>query len=251
MSFADQSATTYIATTMEIRVETAQNVFIDYEVASIGDRILGYLIDAVIFIAYLILGLLLVDTLFEGEVKTVMAFVVGMPAILYDLIFEIAMDGQSPGKRVMDMKVVDLSGRQPSVGAYVLRWMTRPIDFTIMSGAVALISVVASGKGQRVGDLLANTSVVKTSRKVGFSNELMPEFEEEYEAVYPQVAQLTDRDVNIIKEVLRRYRRSRDSSSLQLMSQKAKEVLDVETAEPHFKFLKQVVKDYHHISSLD
>ncbi len=236
---------------MKVSVETTQNVFIDYEVASVGDRIVGYLIDAVIFIAYIIIMLFVVDELFEGQVKQIMLFVLGLPALFYDLIFEVFMDGQSPGKKAMDMKVVDLSGKQPKLSAYLLRWLLRPVDFLIMSGAVAMISVVASGKGQRLGDLVAGTSVVKTRRKVSFSNNLFPEFEEEYEVTYPQVAQLTDRDVNIIKEVLRKYRRSRDSQSLQLMSKKAKETLDIETSEPHYKFLKQVVKDYHHLSSVD
>lgn len=236
---------------MRIQVETAQNVFIEYEVASIGDRILGYLIDAVIFIAFLIVGLWIVDAIFVGEMKTIMASIVFISALFYDLVFELLMDGQSPGKRAMDMKVIDLAGKQPSWGSYLLRWIARPIDFLLLFGAISLISVVVTGKGQRIGDLLANTSVIKTRRKVKFSNELMPSFDEDYEVVYPQVAKLTDKDVNIIKEVLRKYRRNKESSSLKQMSAKAKEVLEVETGMPHLKFLQQLIKDYHHISSMD
>ena len=236
---------------MKVSVETTQNVFIDYEIASIGDRIIGRLIDLVIIIAYLIIAFLIVGQLFEEGIPPVVIIGINLLPIFYDLIFEIFMNGQSPGKRVMEIKVVDLSGRQPKLSSYLLRWLMGAVDFLIMSGSVALIAVVASGKGQRLGDMVAGTTVVKTRRKVKFSNNLFPEFEEEYEVVYPQVSQLTDRDVNIIKEVLRKYRRSRDSQSLQLMSKRAKEILDIETTEPHYKFLKQVVKDYHHLSSVD
>ena len=236
---------------MRVNIETAQNVFIEYEIASIGDRIIGYLIDLVIFIAILIIGLLIVDNTLEGDAKIVGSFLVFIPTLFYDLVFETLFDGRSPGKMAMKMKVIDLSGKQPSIGAYILRWMMRPVDFLLFSGAVAFMSVIIGGKGQRLGDLVAGTTVVKTDRSDKFSNVLFPEFDESYEVSFPQVTQLQDRDINIIKEVMRRYNRNREGSALRQLSARVKETLQIESELSHYKFLDKIVKDYHHLSSAE
>lgn len=236
---------------MKISIETTQNVVIEYQVASIGDRIIGYFIDLIIFIAVLLVGFLIIDSTLEGDAKTFAAYAILIPTLFYDFAFEALYDGQSPGKMAMKMKVIDLSGKQPTIGAYFIRWIMRPLDFGIFSGAIALIAVIIGGKGQRLGDLLAGTTVVKIETKDRFSEVLFPAFDENYELTFPQVAQIGDKDINIIKEVLRRYRSTRDSSSLQKMSIRVKDTLEITTDLPHYQFLDKIVKDYHHLSSAE
>ena len=144
-----------------VRVRTTQNVFIDYPVASIGDRILAYLIDRIILILYsvaVIAALLNLDARAYGISGWSL---LGFPWMFYNLLFEIFMNGQTPGKQVMKTKVVRLNGTPPTIGDYLLRWIFSFIDFYILSGALAVVIIAMGGKGQRLGDIVAGTSVVK------------------------------------------------------------------------------------------
>ena len=49
----------------------------------------------------------------------------------------------------------------PRLGDYLLRWIFSFVDFYILSGAIALVVIAMGGKGQRIGDIVAGTSVVK------------------------------------------------------------------------------------------
>src|SRR5688572_29908483 len=105
-----------------INVRTTQNVSIQYPVASIGDRILAYLLDSVILIAYSVAVIALFINL-EMEIIWVWIMMLVAPWLLYRLAFEIFMNGQTPGKRVMNIQVVRLDGTQPAIGNYFLRWI--------------------------------------------------------------------------------------------------------------------------------
>jgi uncharacterized RDD family membrane protein YckC len=143
-----------------VSVRTTQNVVIDYPVASLGDRILAYFIDVLIMIAYVILLILVIGF---GEIGSpaIIISLISIPLFLYHLLFEIFMNGQSPGKRQMNIKVVRLDGTPPTIGNYIIRWLLRIIEIDLMSGAIALLTIAISGKGQRVGDIAAGTTVVK------------------------------------------------------------------------------------------
>ena len=96
------------------QIETAQNVSIYQNVASIGDRILAYLIDGVILIAYWILSLFLIaqfglDSQSMGDIWAYY-LVLGLPIFLYYILFETFWDGKTPGKAAMKIRVVKLDG---------------------------------------------------------------------------------------------------------------------------------------------
>src|SRR5690349_24809901 len=101
-----------------IRVRTTQNVFIDYPLASIGDRIVAYLIDRLILFLYfmLVIALLMGMEAYEHETLLItlgLIFLV-FPFIFYGLFFEIFMNGQTPGKNVMKIQVIRLDGTPAS-----------------------------------------------------------------------------------------------------------------------------------------
>ncbi len=145
-----------------VRVRTTQNVFIEYTLASIGDRILAYLIDRIALIFYTVSLFALVA---QANVNNIWVWIIflGVPWLFYSLLFEILMNGQTPGKRVMSIQVVKLDGTPATIGSYLLRWIFALVDFYIMSGVVAVVCIAMGEKGQRVGDMVANTTVVKTS----------------------------------------------------------------------------------------
>ena len=79
----------------------------------------------------------------------------------YHLAFEVLNNGQSPGKRIMNIKVVTLHGRTPKAQDYFLRWIFRLLEITGCLGVVAILYISSTEKNQRIGDLLAQTTVVK------------------------------------------------------------------------------------------
>ncbi|HOO08394.1 MAG TPA: RDD family protein [Cyclobacteriaceae bacterium] len=111
-----------------IKVRTTQNVFITYPIASLGDRILAFLLDYLILVAYSVFILALFINM-EMDVAWVWGVSLGLPWLFYHLLFEVFMNGQSPGKRVMSIKVVRLDGTPATIGNYIMRWVFAFIDF--------------------------------------------------------------------------------------------------------------------------
>ncbi len=243
-----------------IQIQTAQNVFIEYQPAGVGDRILAYLIDALIKIAYAFVLIMIVGYgigLFSGRnFENISAFLIVLlvllvlPLLFYTLVLEIVMDGQTVGKRAMNIKVVMLDGTQPSVSAYLIRWLIRIIDVQFFYGLVAIICIASNNKGQRLGDMAANTTVITLKRRVTLSQTRLPEVHETYQPMYPQVARLGDQDIEIIRETLQTYQRNgNDPYLLSSLATKLQALLEVNTNQTHLDFLQTIVQDYTHIMS--
>lgn len=232
-----------------VSVRTTQNVFIQYPVASLGDRMLATLIDSVIVIAYVI-GALYLMNLQNINSPAVIISVVAIPYTLYHLVFEIFMDGQSPGKRQMKIKVVREDGTPATVGNYLMRWLLRIVEVQIMQGMVAIIAIASNGKGQRLGDLAAGTTVVKLVRREEVTaNEVFTLATDDYEPMFPSAVLLTDRDVEIIQQALVAYRKQDNLQPVMVLTDKVKKLLNVETDMTFEKFLTTVLRDYSKLTS--
>ncbi len=232
-----------------IRIETAQNVAIDYEIASIGDRLLAYMVDALIVLALAIfLGTLSAMSIFPDSWGRYALFLFLGVAWLYDLVFEVFMDGQTPGKRSRAIKVVKVDGTQPGIGSYFLRWIIRPIDITLTYGCVAIIAILWNEKGQRVGDIAAGTTVVKLKQRVDLKDTIFTRVEDDYVVKIPQVDKLTDKDIAIIKDVLNSYDSIVDRKLRRKLVDKAKEnvqaKIGIRSDIPALEFLSVILKDY-------
>jgi uncharacterized RDD family membrane protein YckC len=232
-----------------IRIQTAQNVFIEYQPASVGDRIIATMIDGIIVYSFIIACMGIIASL-NVEFNWVVQALIMIPYLFYDLLFEILMDGQTIGKKARSIKVVKLNGSQPTIGSYLLRWLIRPIDI-LFFGAVAILTISLNGKGQRLGDIAAGTSVVSLRRRVGLSDMMVPQTQENYEPVYPQATFLSDQDVALIKEALLVHTNSEepDIRLLETLARKVKGVLQVESNMPPMAFLRTILKDHAHLTS--
>lgn len=234
-----------------ISVLTTQNVSIQYPVATVGDRILAYLLDRLILIAYVIAVIAaFVSTDTGRNAWWLGVMLVAVPWLFYHLAFEIFMNGQSPGKRVMNIQVVRLDGTQPSIGDYVLRWVFSLIDFYFMSGALAVIIIAAGGKGQRLGDVVAGTSVVKLiGQREITANEVFITPEEKYTPVFLQVTQLESRDIELIQRALEANRNFGNMQPVLMVTEKIKSLLGIQSDMPPVEFLYTIVKDFNHINA--
>ncbi len=149
------------------QIETAQNIGIQQKVAPIGDRVLAFLLDMLILIVYTIISTISLASLNVGKGETYMIYVViGLPIFLYYLLWETFYNGQTPGKHVMKIRVVQLDGSRPKFSQYLIRWLLRLIDITLGSGSIAVVTILMNGKGQRIGDLAAKTTVISEKKNI-------------------------------------------------------------------------------------
>lgn len=236
-----------------IRITTSQNIDIDYEIAGLGERILAWLIDFCIFFLILILTIM-INFILNGHFGNIVigaVFIVYLVLyVFYDLVCEIFMNGQSVGKRVMKIKVISLDGGQASIGQYLLRWLFRVVDFTITSGACALITAAVTNKSQRVGDLVAGTVLIRTEPRTDIGAIAFAPNQENYEPVFQEVTQLNDKDIVLIHEVITSYIKSGNTVVLYNTAAKLKQVLNINTQMDDMFFLQTLIKDYNHLASV-
>lgn len=233
-----------------VSFETSQNVMIDYPLASLGDRILAFLLDFVIFIAYYFLVFILISMLPGGsEAQNIVYIITSLPLLFYHLICEVFFEGQSIGKKQLNIKVVRIDGQQPTLGAYTIRWMLRVVDILLFMGGLAILFIILTSKGQRLGDLLAGTTVVKIAPVKDISlHRNVDKVEEDYLVTFNQAINLSDNDVEVIKQALRTYKKSGVREPVLAVEAKVKEILDISSDLPPIKFLHTVIKDHNYLA---
>lgn len=181
-------------------LNTSQNVSLEFRIASVADRILAYALDILIIgVTALIISLIVSQTGFGFSPWMLIMF---LPVLFYHFLFEIFFNGQSLGKRIMGIRVVKTDGSQLTLGSCFIRWIFRLVDITLMGGTIAVLAIIINGKGQRLGDLAASTTVLKTNRQGQLGHTIWTEVEENYEIRFPQVELLSEKDIQVVKEVL-------------------------------------------------
>ncbi len=233
-----------------ISIDTTQNVSLHFAKATLGDRIIAYIIDLLIKIVYyviIVLGcihLFGIDALNDNWLIFFLV-VFYVPVFLYDLLFEALMDGQTPGKKIMKIKVVNLEGNSLSLGAIFLRWLFRIIDFMPLGyWLIGIISIAVTKKSQRIGDVLAQTTVIKVKNLVELRDTVFQMLQADYKAEFPSVTRLSSRDIEIIKQVLNKPEYRNNHEVVEKLFLKIKNMLDIETEYDAITFLDKVVNDY-------
>lgn len=229
------------------QIETAQNIGIHQNVAGIGERVVAFIIDSLILISYSILSTLAIAGLgLDGGELWVYYLIIGLPIFLYYLIWETFNNGRTPGKAAMQLRVVRLDGARPRFNQYIVRWLLRIIDISLTSGGVAVVTILLNGKGQRLGDLAAGTTVITEKQQVGLSQTLLVELPDDYVPSYPQVTVLKDKDVQEIKRLYTDARQFGNHKIIVTLSEKISELLEVEPRERPFDFIQIILKDYNY-----
>ncbi len=241
---------------VELQINTTQNVNINFIAASVGERILAYLMDWIIKIAYIIVTYQIVFNLLELERKvqemdqwSQIAIYVSfyLPVVFYSLIFETLLDGQTIGKRIIKIKVVKIDGYQASMADFVIRWLFRIVDMNMLTGVVALVSIITSKKSQRLGDMTAGTSVISLKNNVNISHTILENIEDTYVPTYPSVIRLSDNDARIIKETFLTAKATKDYQTLIKLRKKIAEVIEVKQEGGNdIQFIDTILKDYNY-----
>jgi len=240
---------------VELQINTTQNVNINFTAASVGERILAWGIDWLFKIAYIIVTYQIMFKIlkFDEMVKNMdnwsqiaVFLMFYLPVIFYSLLFETLLDGQTPGKRIIKIKVVKIDGYQASLADFVIRWIFRIVDLNMMSGVVALISIITSSKNQRLGDITAGTAVISLKNNVNISHTILEDLKQDYVPTYPMVIKLSDNDARIIKDTFKTARKSKDYKTLMKLRAKIVEVLELKDIKHNtdHEFIDTILKDY-------
>ena len=227
------------------QIETAQNVNISQQVAGVGSRVGAFLIDMLIIVAYA----LIVSYIFSAldmfdEFQIVVGATIGLPIFFYHLVWEASWNGRSPGKAALKMRVVKLDGTTPDFSNYIIRWVMRIIDISISNGAIALFTVLLNGKGQRLGDIAAQTTVISEKDPIQLSRTILVDIPSDYIPKYPQVTVFSDAEMQTIKNVFQDARRNSRHKIILKLAVKVSGVMNVTFEEKPIDFINKVVKDY-------
>lgn len=235
-----------------IRITTSQNIDIDYEVAGLGERILARLIDLgiflVLYIASTISGVFLIKTRVLGTGIPLLMMLCLVLFVFYDIICEAFFNGQSVGKRVMKIRVISLDGGQPSLGQYLMRWIFRIVDFIVTLQIGALLSVILTENKQRIGDLVAGTTLVHTKPRTDFNHIAFAPVSDDYTPIFPEASQLKNSEIVLIHEVINNFAKSDNFPLLYNTATKFKQHLNISspTGMDDLSFLQSLIRDYNH-----
>jgi uncharacterized RDD family membrane protein YckC len=229
---------------MSLQIETAQNVGVDYEVASVGDRILAQLIDYVVYFVWILsaAGFMAATNLNGKGDSSMWVAMVGMilPLMLYPLLCEYFLNGQTVGKMALKIRVIKLDGSKATLSAYLMRWMLSILDITFFSGLVAVLTIAINGKGQRIGDIAAGTAVIKTQPAIRLENLMHSGLYPDYKPSFPAVIQLTDKDISTLRKVIA----SHNPDVQQAAVHKIETLIGVHSLDIPEEFLRKIVSDY-------
>ncbi|MFT5165670.1 MAG: putative RDD family membrane protein YckC [Saprospiraceae bacterium] len=247
-----------------IDIRTTQNVTIEYELASLKDRFFAYFIDWLILGAFYLV-LLVIMTILESLAveyfgEQVFEFITN-PALIgyflpvglfifYQFVSETLANGQSWGKKALGIKVVRLDGKEPTLSDYLLRAVFHIIDTVISVGIFAALLISSSNKSQRLGDMTANTAVIRVKFSLRFRLEDILKINtlDDYEPSYPEVRSLSEQDMLVIKTIISRYGKYRNKAHQEVVDElvlNLSQQLDIiKTPRDKIGFLKTLIRDY-------
>ena len=231
-----------------LKIDTSQNIDIEQPIASIGERIAATLLDMLFIMVYLFfLGIL-----YGGSLSKVFLSVGLIPVSIYSIVSELVMNGQSWGKQILKIRVVKMDGTPTTFSSFFLRWVLRIIEVVVFFGSLATITIILNRKGQRLGDIAANTAVIRLRNK-SLRETIYTNLPDNYTAIYPEVSKLSVNDIYTIKEVLEVLRSRQNISQAFTVSQKAREAierkLNIKSDQDTVAFFQTILRDYNFINS--
>lgn len=230
-----------------IRIHTTQNVTLEYEVASVGDRMIATLLDYFVYLGWFLLWVL-ASALLDVRVGAIGAICILLPTLFYHLACEVFFNGQSLGKKARDIRVVRLDGTPAGLGDYLLRWLLRPIEVLPFFGAIAIFTILINGRGQRLGDLAAGTTVVSLRPRPQHATPLGTVLTHaDYQVVFPQAAQLSDHDIALIRRLLHQGMERQNYLLLNEIANKVKSLTGISTELQDEAFLQTILRDHAHL----
>jgi len=208
-----------------------------------------------------------INTFFE-----IIFLILMFPVLFYSLWTETVFNGQTLGKMICGTRVVKLNGYHAGFTEYFTRWAFRLVDFwtgmfmmlflipifgneaaaviagmmMFMSGGVAFFSIIRTKNSQRIGDIVAGTTVLRLKEKHSMDITILEEIRDTYQPVYSQVMRLTDNDARIIKDTFVIAKKNRDYATLKRLRTRLETVMEVQGQGSDAEFIDTVMKDFNY-----
>jgi uncharacterized RDD family membrane protein YckC len=252
---------------LTVKLDTGFNIEVDFSISPFHRRMAAYFIDTTVLYLYWLLSGKIIDylvreSLTEFDWRSVLRV---LPVLCYYPLMEILTNGQTAGKKIMGIRVITMEGGQASLSQYILRWMFRLADFPlwifaeIYRGSLPWYSsilvfsgiacVIISNKYQRIGDIVAGTLVIFTRSKTSWQDTVFTEIEAGYKPRYPQVMQMSDKDINSLKMILDTVKKNNNHELAFRISERIKWKLNMQGDQDAQDFLETLLKDYNYYTS--
>jgi uncharacterized RDD family membrane protein YckC len=159
----------------EVTIITPEQVQLQFQTAGIGSRAISHLLDCLILLVInglLFLFVILVSRLYSGNWMPAIAdYVIAISIVLWILLnlgyfvcTEAFMGGQTPGKRMLGLRVLQNNGQSATLLSVLIRNLFRLLDVMPTFYFIGAVSIILSSKDKRIGDMVAGTIVVIEAR---------------------------------------------------------------------------------------
>lgn len=160
----------------ELTITTPEHVPIRLEPAGVGSRFLALLVDSAIVTG---ISMTVTSTL-VSLLPTGVAMAIGVTFNFvltwsWHIYFETRRQGRTPGKRALKIRVIDARGLPVSLFQSLVRNITRVLDFAPAFYGIGAIAVLSSPTHRRLGDLVADTLVVRDTQPLAARGALIAE----------------------------------------------------------------------------
>lgn len=199
-------------------VETPEHIDVAYDIAGIGSRFLAALIDHVII--GLILSLSCAGAAFvasgldldfdESIVLGLFGLGIYLSLCLYHIFFETIWNGQTPGKRIIGLRMVRVGGRPLGFFGSTVRNIIRLADFLPILYGLGVLVMFIDKRSRRLGDLAAGCIAIRERNAVTLDSLSVPAVNEvpvvpaAERIQIPNLHALRREDYDIVHEYLRR-----------------------------------------------
>jgi uncharacterized RDD family membrane protein YckC len=250
-----------------VKLDTGFNIEVDFAISPFHKRLLAWIIDVVIIIAYVVVGSRILTAISGASWsdRQVATLLFGLPPAFYHLLCEVFMNGQSVGKKAMSIRVIAADGGHPSISQYLIRWVFRSADLpvwifpSVIYNALpgwcmiflfsGLACVLLTKHTQRIGDLVAGTILISTRTNTSWEDTVFTELESHYQPRFPLVMQLSDKDINTLKSIIETVKRKSDYDLSMRIGERIKSKLRIESDQDSLDFLETLLKDYNYYST--
>lgn len=233
----------------ESTIITGQFVRINQTPASIGERLVARIIDYILLFLYVISTIYILERAnihsSSGVSFALLFLFIYLPAFLYSLLCEVFNQGQSVGKKILNIRVIKVDGSTPSLGSYLLRWLLYMVDVPL-TGGLGVVVVLLNKNNQRLGDLAAGTMVIKEKnyRKIQVSLDEFDYLTKDYRPRFPMVMHLSLEQINVITKTLHSNHKERAKQIIQLASKVRQRLAIGKSDDTDEQFLETIVRDY-------
>ena len=252
---------------LQVKLDTGFNIEVDFLIAPFIKRFLAWILDLVILITYAIIVNRIARLTEDVSVETPYWAIVliTLPYLLYYPLSEIFLNGRTVGKLATQIKVISIDGGRPSISQFIIRWLFRAIDFPVwlliaiafgqspwwtalfLFGGIGCI--IGTPYSQRIGDVVAGTILIDTRNRTSWQDTVFTELTSDYQPRYPQVMQLSDKDINTLKGIINAVRKKSDYDLSIRIAARIRSKLHIEDDQDSLEFLQTLLKDYNYYST--